>query len=372
MDLNRRVIVAATLCVFGAYAYVGLDAQGGGPRYKVDADWPKRPLPNHWFMGGVTGLDVDSGDNIWVLNRPADLDETENYAALTPPTAECCVAAPTIVAFNPAGEVIASFRAPQGHGMVVDRQGSVWIGSDRVRRYSRDGTPTGEIARVPENQPPAKDVDGVKAFRAKYPATTPQIVGGLEELRTDDDRQEIYAIDNYLGGRILVYDMNTLQFKRGWGAYGKPLAEIGTGPGGRYDPKAPAKDFLGHVTLNVSRDGLVYAADRPSNRIQVFTREGRYVKEFFVAPSTLDRGAAGGVAFSADRQQRYLYISDIQNNTIWFLNREDGTLLGRLGSTGNYAGQFHGLHMIATDSKGNIYTGEVQAGERVQKFVPVN
>ena len=61
-----------------------------------------------------------------------------------------------------------------------------------------------------------------------------------------------------------------------------------------------------------------------------------------------------------------------QNNTIWILNRQDGTVLGRIGSTGNWAGQFHGLHMIATDSKGNIYTGEVQAGERVQKFVPAN
>lgn len=364
--------IAVAASALAACAHVAVRAQESGPRFKVDADWPKRPLPNKWFMGGVTGLDVDRNDNVWVLNRPADLDETENYAALTPPTAECCVAAPTIVAFNPAGEVIASFNAPQGHGMVVDRQGNVWIGSDRVRKYTRDGKQIGEIARVTETQPPAKDVEGVKAFRGKYPPATPQIVGGLEELRTDDDRQEIYAVDNYLGGRVLVYDMNTLQFKRGWGAYGKPLADISANMTARYDPKVPAKDFLGHVTLNVSRDGLVYAADRPSNRIQVFTREGKYLKEFFVATATLDRGSAGGVAFSADPQQRHLYISDIQNNTIWILDRQDGSVLGRIGSTGNYAGQFHGLHMIATDSKGNIYTGEVQAGERVQKFVPLN
>lgn len=377
MCMNRRIrttaiAMAAGLCLCGSYAYVSLGAQEGGPRFKVDAEWPKRPLPNKWFMGGVTGLDVDHNDNVWVLNRPADLDETENYAALNPPTAECCVAAPTIIAFNPQGEVIASFSAQQGHGMVVDRQSNVWIGSDRIRKYSRDGKQIGEIARVPENQPPAKDVEGVKAFRAKYPPTTPLIVGGLEELRTDADRREIYAIDSYLGGRILVYDMDTLQFKRGWGAYGKPLADISTAAAGRYDPKTPAKDFLGHVTLNVARDGTVYAADRPSNRIQVFARDGKYLKEFFVATSTLDRGSAGGIAFSADPQQRYMFISDIQNNTIWILNREDGKVLSRIGSTGNYAGQFHGLHMIATDSKGNIYTGEVQAGERVQKFVPVN
>ena len=220
-----------------------LDAQEGGPgpRYKVDADWPKRPLPNKWFMGGVTGLDVDHNDNIWVLNRPADLDVTENYATLKPPTAECCVAAPTVIAFNPQGDVIASFSAQQGHGMVVDRQGNVWVGSDRVRKYTRDGKQIGEIGRVPDTQPPAKDVEGVKAFRTKYPPTTPLIVGGLEELRTDDDRREIYAIDSYLGGRVLVYDMDTLQFKRGWGAYGKPLADIGTGPGGEVQPEGARK-----------------------------------------------------------------------------------------------------------------------------------
>jgi len=364
----KRVLTALALIVV---TVIALQAQDGGPRYKVDADWPKRPLPNKWFFGGITGLDVDSNDNVWVLSRPADLDETENYATLKPPTAECCVAAPTIVAFNPAGDVIASFSAQQGHGMVVDRQGNVWIGSDRVRKYTRDGKQIGEIGRVADRQPPGKDVEGVKAFRAKYPPTTPLIVGGLEELRTDDDRKEIYVIDSYLGGRVLVYDMDTMQLKRGWGAYGKPLADISAGPGGRYDPKAPAKDFLGHVTLNVARDGTVYAADRPSNRIQVFTREGKYLKEFFIATETLERGSAGGVAFSADPQQRYMFISDIQNNTIWILNRQDGKLLSRIGSTGNWAGQFHGLHMIATDSKGNIFTGEVQAGERVQKFVPV-
>ncbi len=370
MRTKQILAAVAAVSMFATYGHVSIVAQEGAPRYKVDADWPKRPLPNKWFFGGITGLDVDHNDNVWVLSRPADLDETENYAALNPPTAECCVAAPTIVAFNPAGEVVASFSAQQGHGMVVDRQSNVWIGSDRIRKYTRDGKQVGEIGRVPENQPPGKDVEGVKAFRAKYPPSTPLIVGGLEELRLDEERRELYAADSYLGGRILVYDMDTLQFKRGWGAYGKPLADITAG--GRYDAKAPAKDFLGHVTLNVSRDGLVYAADRPSNRIQVFTREGKFLKEFFVATSTLDRGSAGGVAFSADPPQRHLFISDIQNNTIWILNRQDGTILGRIGSTGNWAGQFHGLHMIATDSKGNIYTGEVQAGERVQKFVQVN
>ena len=344
------------------------------PRYKFDPDWPKAPLPNKWWMQGVTGLAVDKDDNIWVLTRPGDLSETENYAALNPPTAECCVAPPAMIAFDQQGNVINSFAARQGHGMVVDNQGFVWIGSDTVRKYSRDGKIAGEIARVPEAQPGgANNAAALAAFRAKYPADTKMIVGGIEEVRTDDAVREIYVIDNYLNGRVLVFDMDTLAFKRGWGAYGKPLAEISMNTGAAYDPKGPAaKDFLGHVTVQISRDGNVYAADRQGCRIQVYTKQGRYLKEFFLARETLERGSAGGIAFSADREQRYMFISDIQNNTIWILTREDGKLLGRIGSAGDNGGLFHGLHMIATDSKGNIYTGEVQNGERVQRFLLQN
>jgi sugar lactone lactonase YvrE len=130
------------------------------------------------------------------------------------------------------------------------------------------------------------------------------------------------------------------------------------------------KEFRGHLTLNFSNDGLVYAADRQANRIHVTDKQGKFLKEFIVAPTTGGGGSTGGVAFSPDRQQRYLFVSDLVNNTIWFLNREDGKVIGRMGSMGENGGQFFGLHMIAVDSKGAIYTGEVFNGERVQRFLP--
>ena len=126
-------------------------------------------------------------------------------------------------------------------------------------------------------------------------------------------------------------------------------------------------------------DGFVYAADRAADRVQVTTREGKFVKEFvFSPPGTKrggevgSRGVAGGVTFSADPEQRYLYVSDMKNNTIWFVNRADGTVLGRFGSMGENGGQFFGLELAATDSRNNIYTGEVFAGERVQRLVPAD
>jgi hypothetical protein len=198
------------------------------------------------------------------------------------------------------------------------------------------------------------------------------IVGGIEEIRLDEPDHELYAADNYLGGRVMVFDLDTLQFKRGWGAYGHALTEMSTDDKDRaYTPGGPMpKEFRGHLTLNISRDGFVYAADRNANRIDVTTKQGKFVKEFILAPTTGVGGSTGGVMFSPDKQQRLLYISDLTNNHIWFLNREDGKVLGQMGSMGETGGQFFGLHMIAVDSKGIIYTGEVFQGERVQRFLP--
>jgi DNA-binding beta-propeller fold protein YncE len=341
----------------------GLATHAQAPSYKFDPDWPKLPLPNKWWMQGVTGLYVDSDDNIWVLNRPSNLSNTEDYAQLDPPTADCCVAPPAVIAFDIDGNVIQSWDTREGHGMMVDHDGFVWIGSDTVRKFTRDGRLVAALERVPENPVP----------EGKYPPETELIIGGLEEIRADEDAREVFVVDNYLNGRILVYDMDTLEFKRGWGAYGKPLSEISMDTSARYDPESPAaEDFLGHVTIGLSDDGLAYVDDRRGNIIQVLTTRGEYQKEFFLATATLQRGSTGGIAFSADPEQRYLIVPDIQNNTVRILNRNDGTVVATVGSPGDNGGQFHGLHMAAVDSRGNLYTGEVQNGERVQRFVLVD
>jgi hypothetical protein len=381
------------------------------PQYRYDATWPKLPLPNKWTFGGVTGLTVDSRDVIWVLHRPEDLDETENYATLNPPRADCCVKAPEVLAFDMQGNLVHSWNAQPGHMLLVDRKGQVWIGSDTFRIFSQDGKLIAEFPRAPElartvragngegeGRPgggaarqggPGRQGGGEGAGRGRqgggdgqaagrgqpqappYPADIELIAGGIEGAEFDEGAREVYVTDNYLGGRVLVFDMDTFKFKRGWGAYGKPLKDISTQPRPPLvDPKAPPnKDFVSHVTIAVSRDGVVYAADRRSNRIQTFTKQGKYLAEYFVAPETLDRGSTGGMAFSQDRDQRYLFVSDIMQNCVWILNRKDMKPIGRFGFSGHNGGGFHWLHMIATDSKGNIYTGEVDSGKRVQKFV---
>lgn len=393
-----------------AIAYPSNEAQAqNDTSYIFDPSWPK-DLPNNWKIGGITGLAVDSNDNVWAYNRPNDLTSIELHAELTPPVAECCVRPPSMIHFDREGNVIGWFDAQQGHGMDVDDEGFVYLGQDTVRKYDPEtGQVVAEIARTPEREgggrvglpppmarepgqggmgpvsgflgrppPSAAEIAAEEAaraaFRAKYPPETPMIVGGLEEIRIVSEDSEIYVADNYVHGRVLVFDLETLEFKRGWGAYGKPLSEISVDEADHaYTPNGPMPpDFAGHLTLNVSNDGLVYAADRNANRIHVTTKEGDFLKEFVVAPGTGVGGSTGGVAFSSDPEQKYLVISSLTNNRIWFLNRDDGSIVHEMGRMGENGGQFFGLHMIAVDSEGNIYTGEVFAGERVQRFVPAD
>jgi DNA-binding beta-propeller fold protein YncE len=413
------VVLSAGLFRTGVFSgVVGAQAQTA-PKFNVDVTWPK-PLPNKWKMGGVTGLAVDKDDNVWVYDRPNDLTTIELEAELNPPIADCCVHPPSMIHIaghdGPGykdGDVIGSFDAPQGHGMAVDKQGFVYLGQNTVRKYDpKTGKLLATVPHVPETPngqpftepklPQRKPGEGSAgpvagfivvpgaperargeaanteaalrqtAFIAKYPPTTPMIIGGIEEVRTDDAANEIYIADNAFGGRVMVFSLDKFEFKRGWGAYGHKLSEISTDPKDHaYTPNGPmAKEFVGHLTFNFSNDGLVYAADRAGNRIHVTDKQGNFKKEIRMAEWTGIGGSAGGVMFSPDKAQKFLYISDLTNNHVWFLNRDDGKIVGQIGSMGHNAGEFFGVHMEAVDSTGKLYTGEVFYGERVQRFLP--
>src|ERR1051326_1349441 len=358
-----------------AFGHVANSAEGDKvPTFTYDGAWPKLPLPNNWTFEGITGLVVDKDDVIWVLNRPGDYDNdpifrrpevTENYASLKPATAMCCLKPEGILAFDMQGNLIHHWNQADkvdGHLILADRNGNIWVGSDTMRKYNKDGKLLGQIERVPGADNPKPGA---------FSADTPMIVGRIEGGEFDEDARELFVTDSYLRGRVMVFDMDTMKFKRGWAAYGKPLKDIQYEEKVKYDPKAPpAKDFLGHITLTVSKDGFVYAADRVADHVQVYTKAGKFVKEFTVAPETLDRGSTGGMALSPD--QKYLYVSDIMNNVVWIVDRQSGKTLGHFGFFGHSGGGFHWIHMVATDRFGNVYTGEVDTGKRVQRFMVKN
>jgi DNA-binding beta-propeller fold protein YncE len=194
------------------------------------------------------------------------------------------------------------------------------------------------------------------------------------DIWVDEAANEVYIADGYGNHRVIVFDATSGAFKRLWGAYGMPPAEgipviEPTKPSG-YDPNAPVSTDFGNPVhcVKIAHDGLVYVCDRINDRIQVFHKDGSFVREFIYLKNTRGAGSTWDVALWPDPAQTYFLNADGTNNQIRILRRADGAIVGSFGRSGRQAGQFHWVHSIAIDSKGNVYAGEVDNGKRVQKF----
>jgi len=356
------------LAVFlAATAACGTVAAQDQPYFQVDASWPKE-LPSNWAMGQVSGLAVDKDNHIWVLQRPGSNAPDDLGAAQTPPVSQCCFAAPPVLEFDAKGNLLKSWGGPgQGydwpaseHSILVDQAGNVWITGNGAKdrqalKFTNDGKFILEIGHP--SSAPLNSLD-----------TT--MLGRPAGVDIDEKAHELYIADGYGNRRIIVFDTETGGFKRMWGPYGNAPNDADPGP---YRPGgAPAQQFRNPVhCVHLSRDGFVYVCDRLNDRLQIFTKEGKFVKEFFLRPATLGNGSTYDLTFSRDDGQKYLLVADGENNVIWTLRRSDGEVLGTTGHSGRNAGQFHHVHEVVSDSDGNLYTGEVETGKRVQKFVRV-
>jgi 6-phosphogluconolactonase (cycloisomerase 2 family) len=186
-------------------------------------------------------------------------------------------------------------------------------------------------------------------------------------VRVDPATNEVYVADGIGNHRVVVFDADTGAYKRHWGAYGEKPDDGSLGP---YDPNAaPAKQFRTVSSAALSKDGRVYVCDRQNDRIQVFQKNGKFVKEAFVSKTTLGDGSVWDIAFSNDPRQRFLYVADGHDKKVFVLRRDTLEVVTSFGDGGRLAGQFYGVGSIAVDSKGNVYTGETYEGKRVQKFV---
>lgn len=335
------------------------------PMFEVDPFWPQ-PLPNHWLLGAAVGISVDSRDHVWVVHRQASLNaRTEIGAAADPPTGECCMPAPNLLEFDPAGNLVGHWGGPgegydwpsSNHGVTIDHKDNVWIGGNgredaHILKFTRSGQFLTQIGKPGTSQG----------------SNDTETFGRVAEVSIDAANNEVYVADGYGNRRVAVLDLDSGEFKRYWGAYGNQPEDVDLGP---YDPEAPpAQQFRNPVhCAEPSHDGLVYVCDRANDRIQAFRSDGTFVKEVFIAPKTLGDGSVWDLAFSKDPEQKYLYVADGKNMKIYVLLRETLEVLTSFGDGGRQPGQFFGVHSIATDSKGNIYTTETYEGKRVQKFV---
>jgi hypothetical protein len=167
---------------------------------------------------------------------------------------------------------------------------------------------------------------------------------------------------------VIVFDATTGKYKRHWGAYGHRPDDADPG---NYNPDAPLdQQFRSPVhCAQLANDGLLYVCDRVNDRIQVFKKDGTFVKEAVIAKRTRGDGSVWDIAFSKDPQQKYIYLADGANEEVHIMLRDSLQILTSFGDGGRQPGQFYAVHSIATDSKGNIYTTETYRGQRIQKFV---
>jgi DNA-binding beta-propeller fold protein YncE len=333
------------------------------PKFEVDPMWPK-PLPNHWILGSAIGVWVDTRDHIWIIHRGAStLDANEN-AAGGKLTKECCSAAPPVLEFDQAGTLVQSwggagqgYEWPQSnHGIFVETGGTVWIAGN--------GAQDGQILKF------TREGKFIKQFGfgwANAGSTDKWAFRQPAKVFVDETTKEAYIADGYGNHRVVVLDTETGVFKRIWGAYGNPPDDTDQG---RYRPTAePAKQFRNPVhCADVSKDRFVYVCDRLNDRLQVFTPEGKFVKEGFYEKETLGSGSAWDIAFSKDAQQKYIFMADGMNQRVHVIDRQSLQIVTSFGDGGRQPGQFFGVHSIAIDSKGNLYTTETWEGKRLQKF----
>jgi hypothetical protein len=206
-------------------------------------------------------------------------------------------------------------------------------------------------------------------------------------MTLDHSTNELFVADGYVNHRVIVFDADTGAYRRHWGAYGRRPDDSFFSRAGEklpapfsgavqhenqpsnYDPAGPpAPQFRIVHSVRIARDGLVYVCDRTNDRIQVFRKDGSLVKKAFIAKNTLGSGSVWDLAFSTDPAQKYLIVNDGTNQQIWTLHRDSLEILSAFGHAGHNAGEFYGAHVMAANSKGDLFIGETYEGKRIQKF----
>src|SRR6478672_6735547 len=308
--MSRSFVVAAPLIACLALAS-GWSFAAGSPAYIVDPAWP-RPLPNRWLVGAVAGVAVDRHDHVWITHRPSTLQPNETRSIWS--------AAPPVLEFDADGTLLSSWGGPgKGyewpqleHGIFVDDDDAVWLGGGgekdaQILKFTSDGRFLLQIGHQGKGRG-SNDVENL---------------GGPAQMTVDAGAHELYVADGYVNHRVIVFDSRSGAYKRHWGAYGKApddtyfersnehlpgpfrgVVQHENAPS-QYDPNGPPPQFRIVHAVRIARDGLVYVCDRTNDRLQVFRKDGTFVRERFIAKDTLGSGSVWDLGFSPDAEQRF-------------------------------------------------------------------
>ena len=339
------------------------------PIFQVDSTWPK--IPDNWILGPVSSVAVGPDDHVWIVHRPRNLPEAKRAQA-----------APPVLEFDSAGKFVRAWGGEgkgydwpsTEHGISIDYKGHVWITGSNPSGGSADAPTDNMVLRFTKAgqfllQIGGRNQPGGNQNTKNFDRAT--------DVAVYEKTNEAFISDGYGNRRVIVCDADTGAFKRMWGAFGNPpdtdapsARTVGAPP--RPEPPSAeaqpegSRNFSTPVhAIKVSKDGLVYVADRSNGRIQVFSVDGKYVSQVFI---NRPKGAtAAGLAFSPDAGQTYLYVADSASPGVVVVNRKTLEVIYQFGKRGSAPGDFQGLHHLAADSKGNVYTAEAGGG-RAQKF----
>jgi DNA-binding beta-propeller fold protein YncE len=354
------------------------------------------------------------------------IGHVRTYGTIT----DCCKAAPSVLEFDTDGKLLRAWGGPADpgfiggkckadagciwpnseHGIYVDQNDNVWIsgnnaynpraagrgagaipwttnkegGDGFILKFDMDGNFKMRIGGTPKG-PDSNDTNGgINGTPLLYQAA---------DMVVDPATNRLYVADGYGNRRVLIVDANTGKYIGHFGAYGNnPVDDAAAKAAGTWiddaakGNKKPAFFRNPVHCVKIADDGKIYVCDRGNDRIQVFDKnspelgkacsnpDGQpgkcgFVAERFVSDHTNIIGTAVSMNFSTDKAQSCLYIGDNANMAIYILNRSNLQELGRIGHSGRAPGDFHWLHQVSPDSKGNIYTAEVDTGKRIQKFL---
>jgi DNA-binding beta-propeller fold protein YncE len=322
------------------------------PRYEVDPFWPK-PLPDRWVTGEIGGTCTDKRDHVFIVTR----------RNLTAREALVATASPAVIEFDPEGNVVNSWGDPAllpstMHGCFVDHENNIWLSGNSdgiVQKYTHDGKTLllqiGTKGRCDTTTGACGETNDLNS------STT--LLNGPANVNVDPKNGDIYIADGYGNHRVVVFD-KTGRYLRQWGSTGTGPGQFGATGGGHP-----------HCVV-FSPEGLLYVCDRPNHRIQVFDKMGN-LQRIITEPGTpreVTIGSANDLVFPRDRRQTLMFTAG-RAEVVWTVDRLTDTILAGFGRPGQMAGAFTTLHSMASDSKGNIYTGvSIDGGRRVQKFTP--
>ncbi|MBV9505095.1 MAG: hypothetical protein JO323_08845 [Acidobacteriia bacterium] len=347
---QNRVVWAAFIAVALVGAVDAAEPKGSSlPIYEVDHAWPK--VPPRWKLGDASSVAIDAQDNVWVLHRPRTLKPDQ-----------AAMAAPPVIVFDTAGNYIKAWGGAgngyewpeREHGIHIDSKGFVWLGGnscptnglpglkpvadDQLLKFTQDGKFVMQIGHSNQSKGNADTLNLHRPADAwVYPPTN-----------------EIFVADGYGNHRVVVFDADSGKFKRMWGAFGnRPVdddhCQIVT-PSSFADP-GPQQFSVVHA-IRVAKDGTVYVADREYRRVQMFSKDGKFLKQLV----RTDIAFARDLALSADPGQRFLYVGG--GNSIFIVDPKTLQIAGNIQPTGIIGAG----HQIAVDSKGNIYIAQTTAG----------